>query len=315
MQTPAAPVALRPLGSTGLNCSPLTYGTSSLGRDTRPGSDEEAAAVDLARALLAGPYALVDTSNAYAGGRSEQVLGLARDGELGPDRSIVTKTDADPATGSFDRDRVLRSFEESCERLGVERVPLLHLHDPYGVTFEEASGPQGAIAGMVELKEQGLVDAIGIAAGRISVVQDYVRTGLFDALLTHNRYTIVDQSAAPLIREAHERGMGVFNAAPFGGALLAFGADAARDYAYQKSSPELLDWVRQVEQLGREHEVTLPAVALQFSLRSELIHSTVVGVSSPQRIAALEELRQTDVPDELWEALEGLGPAPSPITD
>lgn len=317
--TPAAPVALRPLGSTGLECSPLTFGTSSLGRDTTPGSEEERAAVELARAVLTGPYALVDTSNAYAGGRSEAVLGLARADAPSPvpapGRSIVTKTDADPATGVFDRDRVLLSFEESCARLGLDRVPLLHLHDPYGVTFEEASGPQGAIAGMVELKEQGLVDAIGIAAGKISVVQNYVRTGVFDALLTHNRYTIVDQSAAPLIREAHERGMGVFNAAPFGGALLAFGADAARNYAYQQSSPELLAWVRQVEALCEEHEVTLPAVALQFSLRSELIHSTVVGVSSPARLTELEELRQTAVPEEFWAALDRLGPAPSPITD
>lgn len=310
-----SPVALRPLGSTGLMCSPLTFGTSSLGRDTRPGSEEERAAVELARALLTGPYALVDTSNAYASGRSEQVLGLAREDGQAPDRSIVTKTDSDPATGAFDRDRVLRSFDESCERLGVDRVPLLHLHDPYGVTFEEASAPQGAIAGMVELKEQGLVDVIGIAAGRISVVQDYVRTGLFDALLTHNRYTIVDQSAAPLIREAHERGMAVFNAAPFGGGLLASGVTSGRDYAYQKSSPELLAWLRQVELLCLEHDVTLQTVALQFSLRSEFIHSTVVGVSSLFRMAALEDLRRSYVPDDFWGALDRLGPAPSPITD
>ncbi|ROR72409.1 D-threo-aldose 1-dehydrogenase [Bogoriella caseilytica] len=313
------PVALRPLGSTGLMCSPLTFGTSSLGRGTRRGDEAERAAVELARALLTGPFSLVDTSNAYAEGRSEEVLGLARRAvpraELAPDRSIVTKTDRDLATGIFDRDRVLRSFEESCRRLGVDRVPLVHLHDPYTVTFEEASGPRGAIAGMVELKERGLVDAIGIAAGRISVVQDYVRTGVFDALLTHNRYTIVDQSAEPLIREAHQRGMAVFNAAPFGGGLLASGVASKRHYAYQTSSPELLSWVRRVELLCVEHDVTLPRVALQFSLRSEFIHSTVVGVSSTIRMAALEELRRSYVPDDFWGALDRLGPAPSPLTD
>ena len=311
----ARPVDTHQLGRTGLQASPITLGTSPLGRGTSPGGPGEQAAVELAEAMLNGPYALVDTSNEYAGGRSEAVLGIAASAGIGPGRAIVTKADRDVATGVFDEDRVLRSFEESCTRLGVDRIPLLHLHDPYSVSFEEAMGPGGAVAGMLRLKEQGLVEAIGIAAGRVGLVAQYIGTGLFDALLTHNRYTIVDQSALPLIEEAADRGMAVFNAAPFGGSLLAKGAASGGTYNYAPSPPTLLEWVARAEDVAARHGVTLPAVALHFSLRSPLIDSTVVGVSKIERIAELEQLRTTTIPDELWDDLATLGPAPSPVTD
>lgn len=316
MTDSTTPVDLRPLGRTGIPASPITLGTSGLGRGTSPGDAGEAAAIDLASAMLHGPYALVDTSNEYAGGRSEAVLGaaLARDG-IASGRAIVTKVDRDVATGAFDRDRVRRSFDESCERLGVDRLGILHLHDPYSVSFEEATGPGGAVQGLLELRDEGLVDAIGVAAGRMPLMRRYVGTGLFDVVLSHNRFTLVDRSATPLFEEAAERGMGVFNAAPFGGGLLARGSASGASYAYGATTPELRAWVARAEEVCARHGVDLPTAALRFSLRSPLVHSTVVGVSSTARIAELERARTAEVPDELWDDLEGLGPAPSTIHD
>lgn len=310
------PVDLRPLGRTGILASPITLGTSGLGAGTTPGDEAEAAAIDLASTMLHGPYALVDTSNEYAGGRSEAVLGaaLARDG-IAPGRSIVTKVDRDLATGVFDRDRVRRSFEESCSRLGVDRLGILHLHDPYSVSFEEANGPGGAVEGLVELREEGLVDAIGVAAGRMSLMRRYVATGVFDVVLSHNRHTLVDRSATALFEEAAERGMGVFNAAPFGGGLLARGSASGATYAYGDTTPELRAWVGRAEQVCARHGIDLPTVALQFSLRSPLVHSTVVGVSSTSRLDELELARTAEVPAALWDELDELGPAPSTIRD
>lgn len=310
------PVGLRRLGGTGLMASPVTLGTSGLGAGSAPGDHAENAAVRLAAAMLHGPYALVDTSNAYAGGRSEDVLGiaLARSGAAAG-RSVVTKVDRDLTTGVFDRDRVLRSFDESLARLGVDRVGLLHLHDPYTITFEEAMAPGGAVAGLVELREAGRVDAIGIAAGRVSVVRRYVDSEVFDAVLTHNRFTIVDRSARGLIERAREMGMGVFNAAPFGGGLLARGAASGATYAYTESPPELLAWVADVELLCARHGIALPTAALHFSLRAELVDSTVVGISNESRIAELERMRTTPVPEAFWQEIDALGAPPSPITD
>lgn len=292
----------------------LLLGTSGLGRDPSPeGAD---AAVRTAMALLARPGTLVDTSNAYADGRSEAALGEARR-RLGSAAraTVMTKAARDPETGALDRDRVLRSFEESRARLGVDTVPFLHLHDPYTISVRDAEAPGGAIAGLRELRDAGTVGAIGIAAGPIPLMTRYVETGAFDAVLTHNRCTLVDRSAAPLLQAARERGMTVFNAAPFGGGILVTGARDDATYAYRPAAPELRDWVHRVERVCAAYGVPLPAVALAFSLRSPLVDATVVGAGSPERLRRLEALRATPVPEAIWDEIDALGPAPSPIDD
>ena len=299
-----------------MNTSPVTLGTSGLGRDTEPGSAGEDAAVEVALDLFGSGHTFVDTSNNYSGGRSEAVLGLAV-AHLGQDAAarVVSKVDPDPETRAFDRDRVLRSFDETTARLGVERLPLLHLHDPYSVTFEEAVGPGGAVEGLLELRESGRVDKIGVAAAPVPLMARYVGTGLFDAVLIHNRFTVIDQSAAPVFADAKERGMTVFNAAPFGSGLLAKGPHEGAVYNYRPAGADLLAWTRRLTEVCDAHGVPLPAVALHYSLRSPLVDSTVVGVVSPGRRAQLDELVATHVPEELWAELEALGPAPSPVDD
>ncbi|ADI11757.1 aldo/keto reductase [Streptomyces bingchenggensis BCW-1] len=256
-----------------------------------------------------------DTSNNYAGGHSETLLGqaIAENGGLEPGHILITKADADPSTQAFDRDRVWRSFEESKARLGLDRIPLLHLHDPYSVTVEAAFARHGAVQGMIELREQGLVDAIGIAAGPLSLMTRYVTSGIFDALLTHNRYTLIDRRAEPLISEAAQRGMGVFNAAPFGGGILA-GQPGTR-YAYRESPKPLLQWVTRLTDLCNRWEIPLAAAALHFSVRNPCIDSTVVGVSSPERIAELQHLQHLTVPEAFWTTLSELGTPPSTLND
>jgi D-threo-aldose 1-dehydrogenase len=296
--------------------SALTIGTSSFGRGTRPGSPGEEQAARLAEASLSAGHAYVDTSNNYADGRSEAVLGIAI-ARLGRRRTtdVITKVDADPQSRRFDRDRVLRSFEESTVRLGIDRVRLLHLHDPDMLTMSEALGPNGAVEGMVELRASGSVDAIGIAGGSVPMMFAYLDSGVFDAVLCHNRYTLIDQSAQPLFEEARRRRMTVFNAAPFGAGILSTGAHPSARYAYLPADELLQRWVRRLEELCREHQVTLPAAALSFSLRSPLVDSTVVGVSSSARLLKLAELTEDDIPDAFWSQLDSLGPAPSPILD
>ncbi|MCG5213019.1 aldo/keto reductase [Streptosporangium soli] len=304
---------VRPLGGTGLPVSAISLGTSSLGNPAQPDGSPAPQSAELARTLLSAPSAVIDTSNNYAQGRSESALGqaIAAYG-LPAGHHIVSKADADPETGRFDRDRVWRSFEESTARLGLDTLPLLHLHDPYSITVEEAFAPGGAVQGLNELREQGLIGAIGVAAGEIKLMTRYVTSGAFDVLLTHNRYTLIDRRAEELMAEAAARGMGIFNAAPFGGGLLAGGGTR---YAYREASPELLAWVDRARELCNSWSIELPAAALHFSLRCPLIHSTVVGVSRPERIAQLEKLRLTTIPDDFWPALQALGTPPSTIDD
>ncbi|AZS38273.1 Pyridoxal 4-dehydrogenase [Microbacterium lemovicicum] len=318
----------RTLGRTGIEVTTVALGTSGLGRGTAPGSPQESAAVELATAMLASGRT-IDTSNEYAGGRSEPVLGLALPAVRDAASRVVTKVDRDPETGAFDRDRVLRSYEESLRRLGVDRVRLLHLHDPYTVSYEEAVAPGGALAGMLELRDSGAVDAIGIAAGPIPLMTRYVDTGAFDVVLSHNRFTLVDRSAAALFENARTRGMGVVNAAPFGAGILATGATggtttgagagrapaAAPSYGYRPASAALQDWARRAEAVCAAHGTTLRATALRFSTRSPLVDMTVVGVSSVPRLTQLDALEAETIPDDLWAEIDALGPAPTPIDD
>jgi D-threo-aldose 1-dehydrogenase len=159
------------------------------------------------------------------------------------------------------------------------------------------------------------VGAIGIAAGKRALMEEYVRTDAFDAVLNHNRWTLVDRSADTLWNLATERRMAVFNAAPFGSGLLVKGPHSGAQYAYRPAGDELLEWTERVQRLCAEHGTSMAAAALHYSLRSPLVDSTVVGVSSPHRREQLDELEQAEVPEALWNAVESLGPAPSPVDD
>lgn len=291
----------------------LVIGTSRLG------AGDQDAAVETATAMLRSGL-LIDTSNNYADGASERTLGIALAGLPPAEREdaatrILTKVDRDPTTDAFDGDRVLRSAEESLERLGVDHLPLLHLHDPYTVSVREALGAGGAVGSLLRLKEEGIVDAIGVAAGPVPLLSRYVESGAFDAVLCHNRWTLVDHSAESLFVAAKERGMTVFNAAPFGGDLLVRGPRPEARYGYRPIDPALAAWTTSFFALCERHGVAPAAVALRFSTRSPLIDHTVVGISSPQRMSELLALDAAVIPEALWQEIASIGPAPTPIDD
>ena len=289
---------------------PVTIGTSGLGK--RPGAD-----AGLAAALLSSSFRQIDTGNNYAFGRSEQLLGeaIAAAGGLPADKVVFSKADQDPETGVFDGDRVLRSFDETCSRLGLDTLPLYHLHDPYTITVSQGMASGGAVEALLRLREEGLVGAIGVAAGEHGLVEDYIRTDAFDVVLTHNRFTLVDRTAETILRLATERGMTVFNAAPFGGGILAGSTFRGATYGYQPASAEFLAHLDAVRTLCARWDVSVAGAALAFSLAEPRIHSTVVGIYSRQRLDGLPALAATVVPEGFWEALDALGPPPASPTD
>jgi D-threo-aldose 1-dehydrogenase len=171
------------------------------------------------------------------------------------------------------------------------------------------------VEALVALRDQGLVGAIGIAAGTRSLVEDYIRTDAFDAVLTHNRYTLVDRSASSIIEAAKSRGMLVFNAAPFGGGILAGSVARQNQYAYRTAPSELLAYVDRIAELCREWKVPLPAAALHFCLAADGVDSTVVGISRPGQLSELAALVDYPVPDGLLAAIADLGDPPAATHD
>lgn len=291
---------------TAVLTTPVTLGSSRLGE--RPGGPE------LAGALLASPLGNIDTSNMYADGRSEALLGdaIGRAGGIPNGKLIYSKADRDAVTGVFDGEQVRRSLEESLERLGVDSLPLYQLHDPYTIAFEDAMAPGGAVPALLALRDQGVIGAIGIASGTIAQVHEYVATGVFDVVLSHNRFTLVDRTAEPTFRLARELGMTVFNAAPFGGGTLANGADT---YGYREMPAAFAAHLSRVRRLADDLSVDLAAAALQFSLRSPLVDTTVVGITSLDRLASLPHLLEPAVPEEFFDAIEELGSPPASGND
>ena len=288
----------------------ITIGTSGLGK--RPGADET-----LAVALLASPFRQLDTSNNYSGGRSEALLGeaIAAAGGLPAGKVVFSKGDQDPRTGVFDGDRLRRSFDESTERLGLDTLPLYQLHDPYTLTVSEGMAPGGPVEALIRLRDEGRVGAIGIAAGERALVEEYVRTDVFDVVLSHNRWTIVDRTAETILRLATERGMTVFNAAPFGGGILGGSTFRGDSYGYQPASPEFLAHLDRVRALCAEWGISVAAAALAFSMREPRIHTTVVGIYSQERLDELPGLVATEIREGFWDALEALGEPPASPTD
>ena len=145
----AAAVTPRTLGRTGLEVTPICFGTSPLASMSAlyGYSVDEERAVATVRAVFDSAVNFLDTSNGYGeDGTAERRIGLAvrRAGGLPAQLVLSTKVDPDPRSGDFSGDRVRASLEESMERLGVDHIPLLHLHDPERVTFEEAIAPGGA---------------------------------------------------------------------------------------------------------------------------------------------------------------------------
>lgn len=300
----------RALGTTGLMVTPVCLGCAPLGDmpDTFAYSVPEDRALETVRAAFDGPINFIDTAASYGDGEAERRIGLVIK-ELGgiPEGVVLaTKADRDLKTGEFTGDQMRRSVERSLRLLNLDRLQLVYLHDPEHASFEELNAPGGAVEALVRLKEEGVIEHLGVAPGPIDVVIRYVETGAYEVAITHNRYTLVNRTAEPLLRVCAERGVAVANAAPYGSGMLAKGPDAYPRYAYQQASPELIERVRQLAAICERHGVPLAAAALQFSIRDPRVGTTIVGMTKPERLAQTAELATLPIPDALWPELEAV---------
>jgi D-threo-aldose 1-dehydrogenase len=308
--TAADPLARKPFGQTGLLVPPIAVGTAPLGNmgDTFGYEVAERDAIDTILTALDSPIPYIDTAALYGNGESERRVGLAlREGGGLPENAILeTKQGRDPLTNDYSGETVKRRMERSLALLGVDRVDVVYLHDHEWTTFEAAMAPGGPVEVLQSFRDQGVIGYLGIAGGPIPEQMRYVETGLFDAVIHHNRYTLLNRSAEPLIEAAANRGMAVLNAAPYGSGLLVRGPEAYPRYAYQPASADMLDRVRQYQAIADRHGVPLAAVALQFSTRDPRTTATIVGMSRPERIAETVAYLTTPIPDALWDEITAI---------
>jgi len=271
------------------------------------GVDEDRAFRTL-EAVFESPINFLDTASSYGDGESERRIGevLKRRGGLPEGVVLATKADRDLQTGEFSGDQMRRSVERSLKLLGLDRLQIVYLHDPEHESFEHIMAPGGPVEVLFELRDEGIVKHLGVAGGPIELMIRYVETSLFEAAITHNRYTLLDRSAEPLLDVAAERGVALSNAAPYGSGILAKGPGAYARYAYEEAPQEMVERVRAMQEACREFDVPLAAAALQFSMRDPRITSTIVGMSRPERVEQTLELSARSTPKGLWERLDSL---------
>ena len=307
--TPAA-TEKRALGRTGLRVTPICFGTSGLGDmpDTYGYSVEAERAQRTVQAIFDGSVNFIDTSRIYGVGRSEARIGaVIRERGLPEGMVISTKLDRDPETHVFDASQARRSIEESLKALGLEKIDLLHLHDPeHAASFATATSRDGALGELFRIKEEGLATAVGLAAGRSDLMLPLLRQWDFDAIITHNRFTLANRNAEDMLAFASARAVAVLNAAPYAGGVLAKGSADYHRYVYQEASDAALAPIRRIEAICARHGVPPGAAALQFSMRDPRIASTVCGVSKPERVTQTLEWASFPIPDACWAELMAL---------
>lgn len=302
---------IRPAGRTGLSLTAIGLGGAPLGSipNLLGYKVPEDRALELVSTILRSPIGVIDTSNNYNDGESERRIGKAlKKVKCRSETAVITKVDA--CGNDYSGDRVRASVKESMQRIGVEYLPLVHLHDPEYFDFDYIAGKGGAVDALIQMREDGRIGAIGVAGGHIPTIRRYVELDVFDALLVHNRLTLVDRSADGLVRDARSRGMAVFNAAVFGGGLLADPRSGKTTYAYRPASVAVLDAVAALADVAERYKVDLGAIALQASMREPFVDCTLVGMSRPQRVAWTLEAVCTPLPEALWEEVDALLPDP-----
>lgn len=302
---------LRQIAETGVRVPPLCFGASGLGSmpDTYGYDVDAQRAGATIHAILESPAPFIDTARIYGFGRSEARVGAALCSLPGArERAILsTKLDRDPDTGRFDGGQARASLEASMAALGVDHIALLHLHDPeHARDIEEITARGGALDALFAMKEEGLVGAVGLAMGRVDMMFPLLRSRPFDALISHNRFTLLNRSADAMFDYAQDHGIAVLNAAPYASGVLAKGADTMPLITYQKADEAALEPVRRIERVCQRYDIPVGAAALQFSMRDSRVTSTVVGVTRPERVKQTLDWAAVPIPEDAWQELLAL---------
>ncbi|WP_265445486.1 aldo/keto reductase [Flexivirga meconopsidis] len=297
----------------------LGFGAAALGNLYTPVTDEDADLTCAAVADVGIEY--VDSAPHYGLGLSEQRVGRWLAHQPGVVVSTKVGRLLEPLAppylpddegfaieARFRRVRdysasgIRRSLEASFERLGVDRVAIALLHDPDEV---EEQAMTESIPALVALRDEGLVDAIGVGMNQSAMLTRFVQRTDIDVVMCAGRFTLLEQGALEdLLPAAAEHHVGVVSAGVFNSGILAEPTppdDATYDYF--PAPKALLDKARRIAAVCREFEVSLPAVAVHLPMLHPAVVSVVLGMRSPDEVLANASYLATEMPDELWSRL------------
>lgn len=310
----------------------IGYGAANVGNLFRALTDDQA--WEILQAAWDSGVRYFDTAPHYGLGLSERRLGaflatkprdqfvvstkVGRLLEPHPEGADVLDVENDFAVPAdqkrvwdFSAAGIRQSVEDSLERTGLDRFDVLYLHDPERHNLRE--GIDVALPALAHFRDQGMTRQIGVGSMDTDALLASANSGVIDLLMVAGRYTLAEQPAlAGVVPACRANGVGIVNASVFNSGLLATdtpGADAR--YEYGGVPAELLERVQAIAALCRDFGVSLPAAALQYTLRDDTVRSIVVGGSRPEQLRQNAERMAEPIPAELWDALETKGLIPA----
>jgi len=297
----------RTLGKTGLQVTTLGVGCAWLGRRPDGSIDEETGLAAILAALDSG-VRLIDTASLYVDGIAERVVGQALRERPALAGQIVVETKVrDVRDFGYTGAETRRSVETSLQRIGLDHIPMIFIHDPPAGLLDRVMGPGGALETLRQLQSEGLVGHVGIASNNPWDNTPYIESGEFEAAVVPDAYSLLSQVALERMFPAAQRfEMGVVVATPLERGLLATGARAARteDHVNRQFTPEVLNHVGRLEALCAQHGVSLLAAALQYVVRHPAVSTTVPGARRPEQAIANAAAIREPIPEAFWQALE-----------
>ncbi|WP_421726082.1 aldo/keto reductase [Bauldia sp.] len=328
--------AKRKIGTTEVEITRLGYGGTALAGTTGPSDEPEAVAV--IRAALSHGIRYFDTSPLYGSGLSEHRMGAGL--RHAPRAEIVVSTkvgrllipDASAAGGGalpfrpdfdYSRGGSIRSFEDSLQRMGVDRIDLLFIHDIshrwHGSGFEAAlaRATAEALPALVEFRDAGVIGAIGLGTNDLAAAVPMAAHGGLDCVMIAREYNLLNH--AELLRHLApvcvRNGVSLICAAPYASGILATGLTEGATYMYAPPDDAVRAKITNLEAVCALHGVPLRAAALQFADLNPLVSSVVAGLRTEAEIDAAIEAFNYPVPPAFWAQLkaEGLIDPAAPI--
>ncbi|MEV0642806.1 aldo/keto reductase [Streptomyces sp. NPDC050619] len=319
------------LGRSGVEVSELSFGAAAISNLFTEVGEEQAHAAVTAAWQRGVRY--FDTAPHYGLGLSERRLGAALREHPRTQYTVSTKVGrrlepwdrggddlangfAVPATHhrvwDFSGDGVRRSLEGSLERLGLDRVDVVYLHDPDD--HAEQAFREGYPA-LEKLRAEGVVGAIGAGMNQAEMLTRFVRDTDVDVVLCAGRYTLLDQDAlTELLPAAAARGTSVVVGGAFNSGLLADPRPGAM-YNYAQAPAGVLDRALRLKSVAERHGTTLRAAALAFCAAHPAVASVLVGVRSAHEVQDCADQFAAPIPAAFWRELRdtGLVPADAPL--
>lgn len=326
-----------PSGQT-VTFTELGFGTAPLGNLYRPVSDADA--VKTLDAAWAAGIRYFDTAPLYGLGLSETRLNPFLRGKKRKDYVISTKVgrlmhvcapeertgigkfyDTPSRKEAFDYtyDGIMRSLEFSLERLGIDSIDVVFVHDIDVFTHKSEAARDahvktlmakktGGYEALVKLREQKVIKAFGAGVNEWQVAETLTRAGEFDIFLLAGRYTLLEQEALnSFLPLCEERGVGIVLGGPYNSGILATGPKPGAYYNYDPAPKEILERVGQIEAVCKAHKVKLAQAALRFPLHHPCVVSVIPGGVSPKEVALNAATMDVKLPKALWKDLKAKG--------